>query len=220
MAAILARGAYVLGKGAYNVGSGATKYLRNSLAKRGEAIAEKRGIANAAEQQVAKHPGATAVASGATAITDRPSEQPSKLDIAKNVAKVAAQNVYNTGKGIYDSATKIEIKGPIDQSNEIARAADQTIQTLESVLSDPRSERCLVNGFANLIEKTSELMVPIMTDVIMQNALKDPNIRLIINSNIEKMMEEIIQGLTPEEIKNIVDNMDGECRTAFMSVPI
>ena len=129
----------------------------------------------------------------------------------------ASQNpitsAYNKAK---DSLFNIEIEGPLDQSAQINQAADETIANLNAVLQGNKMRRCLVNGFANLFDHTSPLVIAIMTDVMMETALKDPNLRLIINSKIQDMVAEIFKELTPEEIKDIADNMDGECRISFL----
>ena len=54
-----------------------------------------------------------------------------------------------------------------------------------------------------------------MNEAIIELAMKDTTIRLMVKSLIQDMIPNIINKMTPEEKEKIIKNLNGECRMAF-----
>lgn len=105
-----------------------------------------------------------------------------------------------------------------DQTAELDQSINELLNNLKMVLSQTESRRCLVKGFAELIDKTSSDFVYYMNEALIEVAMEDPNIQLMIRSLIQDMIAEIINDLTPEERDQIINNLNGDCRVAFQYV--
>jgi hypothetical protein len=107
-----------------------------------------------------------------------------------------------------------------DQTNELAESISDTLKNLKEVLSKKEMNHCLVNGFADLIDTTSSDFIYYMNEAMIEVAMEDPSIRLIIKSLIQDMIRDILDGLTDEERNTIVANLNGECRAVYQSLPV
>jgi hypothetical protein len=104
-----------------------------------------------------------------------------------------------------------------DQRGELNDAVVDTLNNLKKILAENETKHCLVNGFAELIEETSSDFIYYMNEAMLEIAVKDPNIRLMVKSLIEDMIAEIINTISPEEKEMILKNLNGECRMAFQT---
>lgn len=217
MAAVAGRGAFMAARG---IGS-----LLGKVAGR----VAGRGIGTAAGRVAGRGVGAAAGRGAAISNLERAgiasaipgAQQKGEEEIDKKLENMS-KNIMSKIESIKNlgSPGSAPIREAVDQSKQIEIATNKTIDYLEKILTDPNSNGCLVNGFAKLFEKSSPLVIGLITDFIIETALTDPNIRLIINSKIQDMMIEILDSLTPEERQNIVDNMDGECRKSYMLLKV
>lgn len=127
-----------------------------------------------------------------------------------------AANVAMTALNIGSQIAKMPLYQIDDQSNEMRMATNKIIEELNAVSQTTKTKRCLVNGFASLFENSAPIIVQKIMDRIVYFCLEDPEMKLLIHSKIQDMIQDILKNMIMEERDKVVNNLNGECKPAFL----